>query len=91
MLAESKSKYVKLRAICNELVFGGEDNPSSKEDDAVRSRAKDIVPNSADSFYAREDMGEPGQDPRDDENDQIDLPEALENLIELWIFFYEHG
>ena len=36
-------------------------------------------------------MGEPGQDPRDDENDQIDLPETLKNLIELWIFLYEHG
>ena len=69
MLAESKNKYVELRAICYEFVFSRKDDPSSEENDAVRSRTKDVVPNSADSFNAWEDMGEPGQNPRDDEND----------------------
>lgn len=52
MLAESKNKYVELRAICYEFVFSRKDDPSSEENDAVRSRTKDVVPNSADSFNA---------------------------------------
>jgi len=51
----------------------------------MRSRTKDIVPYSAYGFYAREDMRKPSQDPRNDENDQVDLSETLEDSLELLV------
>ena len=57
----------------------------------MRSSAENIIPDPADGLNTWKHMGEPGQNPRNDEDDQVDLLEALEYFVELRIFLAEQG
>jgi hypothetical protein len=85
MLAVLRYNYVKFSALSNEFIFGGEDDAGCQVDDTVRTCTKDIIPDSADGLDARENVRKPCQDPGDNEDDKIDLAEALEDALELFI------
>ena len=57
----------------------------------MRARAENVVPDPADGLHAWKNMGEPGQHPGNNEDDQINLLEALKYLIELRVFLAEKG
>lgn len=49
----------------------------------MRAGAEDVVPHASDGLDAGEDMGEPGEHPRDDEGQQLHLGEALKDALKL--------
>lgn len=52
---------------------------------------EEVVPDAAGGLDARENMGEPGQHPGDDEDYQFDFLEALKDLLELLVLLEEEG
>lgn len=53
----------------------------------MRTGAEDVVPHAPDGFDAGEDMGEPGEDPRDDKGKQLHFSKALEDALKMAVLF----
>ena len=91
MLAKLRVYYVEFSTLLYQFVLRGQNDASSEVDDSMGACTKNVVPDSTNCFDTRKHMGEPSENPGNDENYKIDLSKALKYGLKLFVLCEEQG